>query len=90
MAQSLILALVHVPGSVQIERARLKQFPQPEAWDEQAAVRGRAASRADVALYGEVRRNGGDVSIQPRYVEIRGERGRARGPRHRGRRRRAV
>jgi len=74
VAQSLTLALVHVPALVQIERQRLKPLPKPDGWDEQAALQAARHVRADVALYGEVRRNGGDVSIQARYVEVKGER----------------
>jgi len=36
IAQSLMLALVNVPGLVQIDRDRLRQLSQPEAWDEAA------------------------------------------------------
>jgi len=74
VAQSLSLALVHVPALVQVDRQRLRQLSQPEVWDEQAAVQAARTLRADVALYGEVRRVSGDLSIQPRYVEVKGER----------------
>ena len=74
VAQSLSLALVHVPALVQVDRQRLRQLPQPEAWDEQAAVQAARGLRADLVLFGEVRRASGELSIQPRYVEIRGER----------------
>jgi len=74
VAQSLSLALVHIPGLVQIDRQRLRQMPQPEVWDEQAALQAARSLRADVTLYGEVRRVAGEVSLQPRYIETRGER----------------
>jgi tetratricopeptide (TPR) repeat protein/TolB-like protein len=74
MAQSLMLALVHVPGLVQIERERLRQVPQPEAWDEAATLVAAKRLGADVALFGEVKRTGADLILQPRYVELRGER----------------
>src|SRR5216684_7504134 len=38
IAQSLILAMIHVPGLGQIDRERLRQLPQPEAWDEAATL----------------------------------------------------
>ena len=74
VAQSLSLALVTLPALVQIDRQRLRQLPQPEAWDEQAALLAARTLRADVTLYGEVRRVSGDLSIQPRLIELRGER----------------
>ena len=74
VAQSLMLALVHVPGLVQIDRARLKQVSQPEAWDETSALAAAKRLGADVALFGEVKRTGSDLILQPRFVELRGER----------------
>ena len=73
VAQSLMLALVHVPGLVQIDRDRLRQLPQPEAWDEAAAVAAAKRLGADVALFGEVKRTGSDLILQPRFVELRGD-----------------
>src|SRR5262245_40211799 len=60
VAQSLSLALVHVPALVQVDRQRLRQLAQqPEAWDEQSALQAARTLRADVAVYGEVRRVSG-------------------------------
>ena len=73
VAQSLMLALVHVPGLVQIDRDRLKQLPQPEAWDEGATVAAARRLGADIALFGEVKRTGSDLILQPRFVELRGD-----------------
>ena len=73
VGQSLMLALVHVPGLVQIDRDRLKQLPQPEAWDEAATVAAAKRLGADVALFGEVKRTGSDLILQPRFVELRGD-----------------
>lgn len=75
VAQSLMLGLVHAPALVQIDRERLKQMTQPEAWDDQAAAAAARALGADVALYGEIRRAGADLTIQPKYLELRGDRG---------------
>lgn len=74
VSQSLVLALVHVPGLVQIDRDRLKQLPQPEAWDETATLAAAKKLGADVALFGEVKRTGADLILQARYLEVRGER----------------
>lgn len=75
VTQSLMLGLIHVPLLVQIDRHRLKQMPEPEAWDDQAALAAAKGLRADLALYGEVRRVAGDLSFHPRYVDLKGERG---------------
>ncbi|HEU4438108.1 MAG TPA: tetratricopeptide repeat protein [Methylomirabilota bacterium] len=73
IAQSLMLALVNVPGLVQIDRDRLRQLPQPEAWDETVTLAALRKLNADVALYGEVKRSGTDLIVQPRLIELRGD-----------------
>jgi tetratricopeptide (TPR) repeat protein len=73
IAQSLMLALVHVPGLVQIDRDRLRQLPQPEAWDEAAAQTAAKKLGADLALYGEVKRTGTDLIVQPRFLDLRAD-----------------
>jgi tetratricopeptide (TPR) repeat protein len=73
VAQSLMLALVHVPGLVQVDRERLKFLPQPEAWDDAATAAAAKRLGADLALYGEVKRTGADLIVQPRFVELRGD-----------------
>jgi len=72
-AQSITNAFHQVPGLIQVERGRLKALAQPEAWDESAAVAAARALRADVAVFGEVRRTGGDLTIQGRWAEVRGD-----------------
>ena len=73
VTQSLALGLVQVPAVIEIDRARLKQITPPEAWDEQAAGAAAKALHADIAIYGEVRRTGAELVIQPRYLELRGD-----------------
>ena len=73
IAQSLMLSLVNVPGLVQIERERVRALPQPEAWDETAATAAARKLGADLALFGEVKRTGTDLIVQPRFLDIRGE-----------------
>jgi tetratricopeptide (TPR) repeat protein len=73
IAQSLMLSLVHVPGLVQIERERIRALPQPEAWDEAAAASAAKRLGADLALFGEVRRTGSDLIVQPRFLELHGD-----------------
>ena len=45
---------------------------QAEAWDEAAALSAARRLGADLAVFGEVRRTGGELSMQPRFVEISG------------------
>lgn len=73
VAQSLMLSLVHVPGLVQIERERIRALPQPEAWDEAAAASAAKRLGADLALFGEVKRTGTDLIVQPRFLELHGD-----------------
>jgi tetratricopeptide (TPR) repeat protein len=73
IAQSLMLALVHVPGLVQVERERIRTLPQPEAWDEAASAGAAKQVGADLALYGEVKRIGSDLIVQPRFLDLRGD-----------------
>jgi len=75
VTESLTLALVHIPALVQLERQRLKQLPEPEVWNDQAALSAAKNLRAELVLYGEVRRAAGDLTIHPRYLEMKGERG---------------
>ena len=75
VAQSLTVGFLQMPAVIQIDRERLKRLPRPEIWDAQAALAAARAVGADVAIYGEVRRAGtADLSIVPRYVEVKGER----------------
>ncbi len=74
VAQSLTLGLSQAPGLVEIDRTRLKQIAQPEAWDEQAATAAVKGLHAEIAIYGEVRRAGVDLAVQPRYLELKADR----------------
>ena len=74
VGESLQLALVHSPQLNVLDPYRLRHLPQPENWDEQSAVTAARALRADFALYGEVKRTGADLSVVPRYVEVKGDR----------------
>ena len=74
IAQSLSIGLVQMPALIQVDRERLKRLPRSDAWDDQAALAAARTLGADIAVYGEVRRAGTDLSIVPRYVELKGER----------------
>ena len=77
IAQALILGLVQMPALIQIDRERLKRLSRSDAWDDQAALAAARMLGADVAVYGEVRRAGADLSIVPRCVEAQGRAERA-------------
>jgi tetratricopeptide (TPR) repeat protein/TolB-like protein len=72
VAESLRLSLTQLPTLTQIDRGRLRALPQPDVWDEQSALSAARAVSADVAVYGEVRRIAGELSIQPRLIELSG------------------
>jgi tetratricopeptide (TPR) repeat protein len=73
VAESLGLALIQVPALVQIDRGRLKTLSQPDLWNEKSALLAARTLSADIALYGEVRRAAGDLSILPRFIEVKGD-----------------
>jgi tetratricopeptide (TPR) repeat protein len=74
VAQSLSLGFVQMPSVILVDRERLKRLARPDGWDEAAAAAAARALGGDIALFGEVRRAGPDLSIVPRYVEVKGER----------------
>jgi adenylate cyclase len=74
VAQSLSLALGHMPRLVQIDRQRLRHAPQPDIWDDQAVQAAAKLVRAEVALYGEVRRVAGQLSLHGRLFEVKNDR----------------
>src|SRR5580765_6316323 len=67
------VALIQVPALVQIDRGRIKTLSQPDLWNEKSALLAARALSADIALYGEVRRAAGDLSILPRFIEVKGD-----------------
>ena len=73
-AQTVMNAFGQVPGMIQVDRSRLKSLPQPESWNEPSAVAAARAVRADVVIFGEVRRPSGDLVFLGRWVEFHGER----------------
>lgn len=74
VGQSLSLALVHLPSLIQVERSRRARLATAERWDDQTVLQAARSARADVALYGDVKRVGADLVIHPRLVEVRGDR----------------
>jgi tetratricopeptide (TPR) repeat protein len=72
VAESLRLAMVQIPTLVPMDRSRLRGIAQAEVWDEAAALSAARTLGADLAVYGEVRRTAGELSIQPRLAELSG------------------
>src|SRR4030095_7259212 len=74
IAQALTLGLGQMPPLIQIDRERLKRLSRSDTWDDPAALAAARTLGADVAVYGEVRRAGAELSIVARYVELKGDR----------------
>ena len=74
VAESLILALTQVPGLIQVDRQRIARLSQPDAWDDAGAQTAGRTLRADVVLYGELKRAGTTLVLTPKLLELRGER----------------
>jgi tetratricopeptide (TPR) repeat protein len=72
VAESLRLSLSQLPTLILVERSRLRSLPQSDVWDEQSALSAARAVSADLAVYGEVQRTAGELSIQPRLIELSG------------------
>ena len=72
VAQALSLGLVQSPAFVQVDRARLRTFGQPEAWGEPAVLQAARSLKVDAALYGRVARVNNELVLQPSVVELRG------------------
>jgi tetratricopeptide (TPR) repeat protein len=72
VADLLALSLVNHPAFVLVDPARARRLGQPEAWGEEVVMGFARSLRADLALYGEVKRVGGDLVVLPRYLEFKG------------------
>ena len=72
VAEVVGLGLDQHPAFVQIEDARVRAVSRPEAWTEAIVVHTARTLRADVAMFGHVTRNGAELVIQPRVLEIKG------------------
>jgi tetratricopeptide (TPR) repeat protein len=71
LAQVITLGLTQHPAFVPLDRARLRALGQPEAWGESVVIQAARTARADVAVFGEVARNGPEYVIRPRLLELR-------------------
>jgi len=71
VAEALSLGLAQHPAFIQIDRARLRQLGEPEAWGEPVVLQAGRSLRADAALFGTITLSGTDLTIQPRLLEVR-------------------
>src|SRR3989442_5548646 len=71
VAEVLSLGLAQHPAFIQIDRGRVRALGQPDAWGEAVVLQTARALRADVALWGQVTPSGGDLTIQPRLLEVK-------------------
>src|SRR6266478_2707228 len=72
VAEALTLAFVQHSAFVQIDRARLRAFVDPQGWSAASVLQAVRALHADVAVFGDVRRDATSWVIRPRYVELTG------------------
>jgi tetratricopeptide (TPR) repeat protein len=56
---------------VQIDDARVRAIGRPDVWTEPVVIQTARTLRADAALFGRVTRNGTDLVLQPRVVELK-------------------
>src|SRR3989442_14605382 len=71
VAEALSLGLAQHPAFIQIDRARLRQLGEPEAWGEPVVLQAGGARRADAALFGTVTPGATDPPSQPRLPRAR-------------------
>jgi tetratricopeptide (TPR) repeat protein/TolB-like protein len=71
VAEVVSLGLAQHPAFVQIDRSRVRALGQPDAWGEAVVLQTARALRADAALWGQIRRSGTDLAIEPRLLEVK-------------------
>jgi superkiller protein 3 len=71
IAEVISLALDQHPAFVQLDEARVRAVGRPEVWGEAVVVQTARALRVDTAVFGKVTRNGNDMVLQPRLLEIK-------------------
>jgi tetratricopeptide (TPR) repeat protein len=72
IAQIVSLGLVQHPAFVQFERSRLRAFGQPEVWGDVAVAGAARGLKAEAAMFGMVTRQGTELIVQPRVLEVKG------------------
>jgi tetratricopeptide (TPR) repeat protein len=71
VAQVLSLGLAQHPTTVAVESVRLRPFAKSEGWTETVVIQAAKGLKADAALFGQIVRNGPDLLIQPRLLEMK-------------------
>lgn len=72
VAHVLALALANHSAFVLVDPARVRRLAQPETWGDEALLGAARNVRADLALYGEIKRVSGDLVLLPRYMDFKG------------------
>jgi tetratricopeptide (TPR) repeat protein/TolB-like protein len=72
VAESVSLGLAQHPGFIQVDRVRLRALGQPEAWGESVVLQAARTLRVELAVLGTITRDGSDLTIRPRLLEIKG------------------
>jgi len=72
VAQLVALGLAQHPAFVQIERARVRAYGQPEVWSEPAVLQAARGVHAEAAVFGRIERRGDDYVILARLLEVKG------------------
>ena len=71
VAQLLSLGLAQHPAFIPLERTRLRAFGRPDTWGEGVVIQAAKGIRADAVLYGQLVRQGTDLVVQPRLLEMK-------------------
>jgi tetratricopeptide (TPR) repeat protein len=72
VAEAVSLGLAQHPAFIQLDRARLRSQGQPEVWGEAVVLQAVRNLRAELAVLGTITREGTDLTIRPRLLEIKG------------------
>ncbi|HKB25794.1 MAG TPA: tetratricopeptide repeat protein [Methylomirabilota bacterium] len=71
VAQVVTLGLTQHGAVVQIERARVHAYGQPEVWGEAAVLHAARGVRAEAAAFGRIERRGDEYVVQARLLEVK-------------------
>jgi tetratricopeptide (TPR) repeat protein len=71
VAQIISLGLAQHPAFNQLDPARLPGLPHAEAWGAPLVMQTARTVRADAAIFGDVTRTKGELTVRPRLLEIK-------------------
>jgi tetratricopeptide (TPR) repeat protein len=72
VAQIVSLGLAQHPAFNQLDPARLPALGHAEAWGPPLVLQTARTVRADAAIFGEITRKGGELTVRPRLYEVKG------------------